>query len=133
MIILRVFVSIIFCAQFDNIKTFVLEYKLPLPDRVPGQNSVILIMKQYKRLRLQPKQEGDTCSVSHVNACWNAAEIATEDNMREIKLSPPQTPVIANGHTILPEAECPADEPRLPKNLAIIKESIELCDEHLKS
>lgn len=129
----------IFVRSSDNIKTTILEYKLPLPDRVPGQKFSYSDHEAVQvRLRLQTKQEGDTCSIRHINACIDGedADFENEGSMRDVRLTPPQTPIIANGNgrsVMAAEGECPVDdEPRLPKSLAVIKESIELCDEHLK-
>ncbi|XP_037814723.1 putative neutral sphingomyelinase [Lucilia sericata] len=123
----------IFLRSADKIKTSILEYKLPLPDRVPGKKFSYSDHEGVQvRLRLQPKQDGDTCSIQHINACLEDED--AENTMRDVKLTPPQTPVLTNGHSsaMHSEGECPSDEPRLPKSLAIIKESIELCEAHLK-
>ncbi|XP_023293658.2 putative neutral sphingomyelinase [Lucilia cuprina] len=124
----------IFLRSADKIKTSILEYKLPLPDRVPGKKFSYSDHEGVQvRLRLQTKQDSDTCSIQHINACLDG-EDADEDTMRDVKLTPPQSPVLTNGHSsvVHSEGECPSDEPRLPKSLAIIKEAIELCETHLK-
>ncbi|KAM7356999.1 neutral sphingomyelinase [Cochliomyia hominivorax] len=130
----------IFVRSSDNIKTTILEYKLPLPDRIPGKKFSYSDHEGVQvRLRLQTKQEDDTCSIRHINACLEDEYGANDngDTMREIHLTPPQTPILANGHTVTANekevGECPTElEPKLTKSLAIIKESIELCDKHLK-
>lgn len=125
----------IFVRSADNIKTSILEYKLPLPDRVPGQKYSYSDHEAVQvRLRLRQKQEDDTCSITQVNCCIDEDGAGAEgtETMQDVKLTPPSTPKINGKSSTALEGECPTDEPRLPKHLAIIKESIELCDEHLK-
>lgn len=131
----------IFIRSADTIKTTIMEYKLPLPDRVPGQKYSYSDHEAVQvRLLLEDKQEGDTCSIRHVNACVDGEE-NEDDDMHDVHLTPPQTPTL-NGKThpsdggSKEEEVCPTNEtiPKtaLPKKLAIIKESIDLCEEHLK-
>lgn len=123
----------IFLRSADNVKTTILEYKLPLPERVPGQKFSYSDHEAVQvRLRLQAKEDGDTCSIRHIDACLS------EDGMQDVQLTPPNTPT-SNGNGKSPSSieaeECPSDAEntsKLPEHLAIIKESIDLCDEHLK-
>lgn len=140
----------IFVRSSDSIKTSILEYKLPLPERVPGKKFSYSDHEAVQvRLKLQSKQEGDddTCSIRHVNACLDETEdqlavdvgdgVNNEDHMQDVNLTPPQTPVLTNGKTTAAfnEDVCPNDSvaAELPKHLAVIKEAIDLCDEHLKT
>ncbi|XP_075159885.1 neutral sphingomyelinase [Haematobia irritans] len=123
----------IFLHSSNAIKTTILEYKLPLPDRVPGKKFSYSDHEAVQvRLLLQTKQDGDTCSIRHVNAACNI----DEDGMHDVKLTPPQTPTLNGDHSRSIEDECPADEndghSSLPIKYSIIKESIALCEGHLK-
>ena len=128
----------IFLRSAANIKTSILEYKLPLPDRVPGQKYSYSDHEAVQvRLRLRQKQEHDTCSITQIDACIDeevtGIQSENTESMKDVNLTPPQTP-LPNGHfsSAVEDGECPSDGPRLPKNLAVIKECIELCNEHLK-
>lgn len=140
----------IFVRSSDSIKTSILEYKLPLPDRVPGKKFSYSDHEAVQvRLRLQSKQEGDdTCSIRHVNALLDASDEQQavgdgddgvkidDDHMQDVSLTPPQTPILTNGKTnAFKEGACPQDSaaPELPQHLAVIKEAIDLCDDHLKT
>ncbi|XP_013113184.1 putative neutral sphingomyelinase [Stomoxys calcitrans] len=120
----------------DTIKTTILEYKLPLPDRVPGKKFSYSDHEAVQvRLLMQTKQDGDTCSIRHIDAAYLSAG---EGSMYDVKLTPPQTPTLngVSNARAFDEGECPSEENAVPKSLpmkyALIKESIALCEGHLK-
>ncbi|XP_073837690.1 neutral sphingomyelinase [Musca autumnalis] len=122
----------IFVRSAETIKTTVLEYKLPLPHRVPGQKYSYSDHEAVQvRLLLKPKESGnddeDTCSIRHVDTV-----LPENGEMHDVELTPPHTPTQngkphTNGHV---EENCASD--KTPTKVAVIQESIELCEAHLR-
>uniref|UniRef100_T1PIX0 sphingomyelin phosphodiesterase n=1 Tax=Musca domestica TaxID=7370 RepID=T1PIX0_MUSDO len=120
----------IFVRSADSIKTEILEYKLPLPHRVPGQKYSYSDHEAVQvRLLLRPKgDDEDSCSVRHVSAAIDGS-----DSMHDVQLTPPNTPIPngkshSNGHV---EEDCAAATDKTSIKVAVIQESIDLCEGHL--